>query len=603
MIPYKLLSVFASLPVASSHNIGVDWSAPPLQFTEGVPTYLNQVNPSMDRECPIHDAVFKRMCTLGTKMVRYLHWGAPPPGAPFPEMTEGVFNFTHTDEYVLDFMQCPNAEDSVINFDMWGGPKWLHWNNSNDYALRDPTGVEFGEWISRIVSWYTKGGFTDSRTGRVYKSGHYFKWKHYEVLNEPDLRPYMNLMVNESNPSGPKLPAYAAYTRIYDGIAGVLRRDHPELKLHALSLASIKDDWLSYFFDKANHAPGAPIPDYVTYHFYATPGSVILPNETGIGNWPNEFFGEAANFIPAAAAANTLVRKGSFGGDRVKVSVNEVGVIGGGLCPVNTLFNNSKQFWNVKAALWAYYYGELLRVGASSVASSQIIGYPAGEWTIRGVSVGLNYPCVSMLNWHDGSATATFWAVKMFADVLGNGNKSVFATNSSFNISVATTTPPPMPKVKCQAPFPYLSSSGDLCYNNADDAKHTAGPCGSWCAAFHGAGAGCGDGHLCPWVPPPGPPDPIQPKWPLPSVVYSIGFKLHARGVRALLLANTNSSEASVNVWGVMGSKMHVVDTEAGHGPVPYATKVLGSNEVQLGPLAVAIIEVLEDEHPGEVFI
>eukprot|EP00747_Dinoflagellata_sp_TGD_P115597 gnl/TRDRNA2_/TRDRNA2_172196_c0_seq12.p1 gnl/TRDRNA2_/TRDRNA2_172196_c0~~gnl/TRDRNA2_/TRDRNA2_172196_c0_seq12.p1 ORF type:complete len:604 (+),score=49.55 gnl/TRDRNA2_/TRDRNA2_172196_c0_seq12:73-1884(+) len=603
MIPYKLLSVFASLPVASSHNIGVDWSAPPLQFTEGVPTYLNQVNPSMDRECPIHDAVFKRMCTLGTKMVRYLHWGAPPPGAPFPEMTEGVFNFTHTDEYVLDFMQCPNAEDSVINFDMWGGPKWLHWNNSNDYALRDPTGVEFGEWISRIVSWYTKGGFTDSRTGRVYKSGHYFKWKHYEVLNEPDLRPYMNLMVNESNPSGPKLPAYAAYTRIYDGIAGVLRRDHPELKLHALSLASIKDDWLSYFFDKANHAPGAPIPDYVTYHFYSVPSTPLLANETGIGNWPWETFTQAAQFIGTAAQAYHSIRKGTFGGDSVKISVNEVGVIAGGFCPIRTLFNNSKLFWNLKAAVWAYYYGELLRVGASSVAFSQITGYPGNTWKIRGKDVNDNYPCVSMLDWHDGSGTAVYWAVKMFADVLGNGNKSVFATNSSFNISVATTTPPPMPKVKCQAPFPYLSSSGDLCYNNADDAKHTAGPCGSWCAAFHGAGAGCGDGHLCPWVPPPGPPDPIQPKWPLPSVVYSIGFKLHARGVRALLLANTNSSEASVNVWGVMGSKMHVVDTEAGHGPVPYATKVLGSNEVQLGPLAVAIIEIAEDEHPATQFI
>eukprot|EP00747_Dinoflagellata_sp_TGD_P115601 gnl/TRDRNA2_/TRDRNA2_172196_c0_seq16.p1 gnl/TRDRNA2_/TRDRNA2_172196_c0~~gnl/TRDRNA2_/TRDRNA2_172196_c0_seq16.p1 ORF type:complete len:589 (+),score=46.55 gnl/TRDRNA2_/TRDRNA2_172196_c0_seq16:73-1839(+) len=588
MIPYKLLSVFASLPVASSHNIGVDWSAPPLQFTEGVPTYLNQVNPSMDRECPIHDAVFKRMCTLGTKMVRYLHWGAPPPGAPFPEMTEGVFNFTHTDEYVLDFMQCPNAEDSVINFDMWGGPKWLHWNNSNDYALRDPTGVEFGEWISRIVSWYTKGGFTDSRTGRVYKSGHYFNWTNYEVMNEPNLQPYMSHFVNESNMSGPLLPPWAAYTRLYDGIAGVLRRDHPELKLHALSLASINADWTTYFFDEANHVAGTPIPSYVTYHSYVIP-STNLGNESGIGNWPFELFSQMAGLASRATQWNKVIRQGSFGGDRVKINVNEVGIIAGGHCPISTLFNNSKLFWNLKAAIWAYYYGELVRVGVSAVASSQITGYPANTWTIRGFVPHDNYPCVSMLDWHDGSGTAVYWAVKMFADILGAGNKSVFATNTS--------------TVKCEAPFPFISTSGDICFNNADDAKQGNGPCGSWCATTQHPGLGCPErpSHLCPWVPAPGPPMP--PHWPLSSVVYSIGFKLHARGARALLLANTNSSEYNVTVSGVVGSKMHVVDAEAGDGPVPYATKVLSSDEIRLGPLAVALIEMTEDEDPGIQFI
>lgn len=35
-----------------------------------------------------------------------------------PEMKEGVFDFTLTDQYVLDFMQAKNAEASVMNFDV-----------------------------------------------------------------------------------------------------------------------------------------------------------------------------------------------------------------------------------------------------------------------------------------------------------------------------------------------------------------------------------------------------------------------------------------------------------------------------------------------------
>ena len=38
----------------------------------------------------------------------------------------------------------------------------------------------------------------------------------------------------------------------------------------------------------------------------------------------------------------------------------QVGVIGGSLCPSSTLFSDAKLFWNLKAALWAYYYGELV---------------------------------------------------------------------------------------------------------------------------------------------------------------------------------------------------------------------------------------------------
>ena len=48
-------------------------------------------------------------------------------------------------------MACNNAEDSVINFD--AAPAWLHEGKDLGKPLRDPTGRELGEWISRILSW------------------------------------------------------------------------------------------------------------------------------------------------------------------------------------------------------------------------------------------------------------------------------------------------------------------------------------------------------------------------------------------------------------------------------------------------------------------
>ena len=95
--------------------VAVDWSAPAAATTTAIPTYLDQVNPSMDRASPMHDAAFSRMDKLGAKLVRYLHWSSSQ--APFAELEEGKFNFTKMDEYVLDFLACKNAPGSVMNFD------------------------------------------------------------------------------------------------------------------------------------------------------------------------------------------------------------------------------------------------------------------------------------------------------------------------------------------------------------------------------------------------------------------------------------------------------------------------------------------------------
>ena len=139
-------------------------------------------------------------------------------------------------------------------------------------------------------------------------------------------------------------------------------------------------------------------------------------------------FTQAADYMPLARRANAIARKSTWA-PNVKSFVNELGVIGFERCPVDTLFTSSKSFWNLKAALFGYYYGEFAGMGAVGIAASQFTGYPAGAYTIRGHSLLRNYPCVSLLNWNDGSGTAHFWALQMFIDVLGNGLKTVVPVN------------------------------------------------------------------------------------------------------------------------------------------------------------------------------
>ena len=80
--------------------------------------------------------------------------------------------------------------------------------------------------------------------------------------------------------------------------------------------------------------------------------------------------------------------------------------------------------------------------------------------------------------------------------------------------------------------------------------------------------------------------------WPLPSVVYSIGFKLLASGKKVVLLSNTNGTATAVSVHGASGGTIHTVDENAGHGTVAYSSVKLTSDVVKLAPSAFSLIEL-----------
>ncbi len=108
-----------------------------------------------------------------------MHWDPFRISYPLPNPPEDghtSWNFSEIDPYVVDFMNASNGRDAIINF----APiyKWGH----NATGFLDPTGVQAGEYFSRIISWYTKGGFIDE-FGQFHKSDFHYDWKYWEVLN------------------------------------------------------------------------------------------------------------------------------------------------------------------------------------------------------------------------------------------------------------------------------------------------------------------------------------------------------------------------------------------------------------------------------------
>ena len=96
-----------------------------------------------------------------------------------PAKGKTSWDFSQIDPLVEDFMEASAGHDSVINFSpmfSWG---------VNATGFDDPTGTVAGEYFSRIISWYTKGGFVDE-LGVKHVSNYSYAWKYWEVLNEVD---------------------------------------------------------------------------------------------------------------------------------------------------------------------------------------------------------------------------------------------------------------------------------------------------------------------------------------------------------------------------------------------------------------------------------
>jgi hypothetical protein len=189
--------------------------------------------------------------------------------------------------------------------------------------------VAAGEYFSRIVSYFTKGSFTDEY-GVTHGGGHHFNFTLWEVLNEP------NYYAHYQQPPSP----IATYTKIYDGVTSVLHRDHPQLTFAAMCWGGTQVSDFQYFFDRSNHNSTAPWPPaFVTFHIYSS---------------PSDMFGESlVGPLVNAAEIVSLVRAQS---PTTRVFMDELGIFG---CPdvnyTDTLDAGSQRvaFWNSRAAWFA----------------------------------------------------------------------------------------------------------------------------------------------------------------------------------------------------------------------------------------------------------
>ena len=125
-------------------------------------------------------------------------------------------------------------------------PPWWFWAPGADHRdFAEPTGVREGNYFSKVLDWYQKGGFTDE-LGVYHHSGHNFSWGFLEVLNEMD---YI---------AGPK------YIRWYDGVTKIVKANHPDIKFigncHAGQGAGDNASTWRQFLNRSAHAPGTPWP-------------------------------------------------------------------------------------------------------------------------------------------------------------------------------------------------------------------------------------------------------------------------------------------------------------------------------------------------------
>ena len=323
---------------------------------------------------------------------------------------------------MLDFLAAADSgvRTSIPNFStipqwLWAGrgdrsyypddPLGEVWDYEQGNALVDPTGYAVGEYYGRLLAHYIEGGFLDE--GGRWIPGYNLTFSHWEVLNELE------------HGLSPEL-----YTVLYDAIvAGILRwcpNGAKNLKFMGLALGGIDLNYITYFLNKTNHAPGIPI-DAISYHHYAGSNS----RDGGAnGSDYSAFFPSGEDFVQQIMQVQAARAASDF--PNVIMDADEVGIIlpddnDGQWTSLEPGF--PAVFWNAAAAYFAYLFGRTSQIGFDVLGESQLIGYPSipfqrgppinGPWTAPP-----QYPSVSILSWggafgNQGDGTARYWVLDL----------------------------------------------------------------------------------------------------------------------------------------------------------------------------------------------
>ena len=435
---FRLLFIPALLAVTAQWS---DAQETPFQFTihwdkavaesKTTPTLQVVVNPPLRRGTPVHDNAFQTLHDLGADYVRYVPW-LPYPRLGVAELEppkdgKTYWDFSLIDPMTIDFLEATKGHSVVLNFSTI--PQWMYktekpvgypddpnlavWDYEQGTELRDPTCQEVADYYARLLSWYTKGGFTDE-DGKQHQSGYHYSIPYWEVLNEVDSEHRMRPQT---------------YTRLYDAMVTAMKKVQPEIKFVGVSLAipGQNPDFFEYFLNSKNHQPGVTL-DYISYHFYAVPA----PDET-FDVQQHTVFSAADGFLNSVRYIEAIRKRLS---PATRTMINEIGIIsaddGGQTDPHHVTKPIPDAYWNLAGAEYAYLFAALTQLGIDVAGESQLVGYPT------------QFPSVSMVDWTNGKPNARIWVLKLLHDNFGPGDKIVeipadspFSPNSPYVTGLA----------------------------------------------------------------------------------------------------------------------------------------------------------------------
>lgn len=401
-------------------KVVLDWQKV-IATSRTTPTLQVVVNPMLRRGSPIHKQAFQALKGLQADYVRYVPW-LPYPKLAVAELeppngSNTSWDFSLIDPMTEDFMNATEGHSVIMNFSTI--PQWMFktekpvpypsdpdqavWNYTQGTEFRDTSLKEVADYYARLVSWYTRGGFTDE-FGKRHESGHNYKIDYWELLNEVDFEHQMS----------PE-----TYTRFYDASVQSMRAVQPQMKFVGMALATPTKmpNFFEYFLNPANHKPGIPL-DMISYHFYAIP----KPDET-MDTKQFTYFEQADKFLDVVRYIESIRQRLS---PSTRTTINEIGSID------SSDFGQEKPdyvypplpdaYWNLSGSLFAYLYAELARQGIDIAGESQLMGYPT------------QFPSVSMVDWKTGKPNARYWVLKLLHDHFGPGDKLVSTSTDTAGV-------------------------------------------------------------------------------------------------------------------------------------------------------------------------
>jgi hypothetical protein len=386
---------------AQSQSLNVNWNET-ISVSRSTPTLQVVGNPMLRRKAAMHDASFSALKELNADYVRYVPWFPYPKLAVAelePPADKTSWDFTLIDPMTIDFLENTKGHSVILNFSTI--PQWMFktdkpvayptdpnqvgWGYSGGTMLRDTTMKELTDYYVRLISWYSKGGFTDE-LGKYHKSGYHYDIPYWEVLNEPDLEHSMSPQ---------------SYTKIYDAMVTAIKKIAPNIKFVGMALAYEKPEWFEYFLNPANHKPGIPI-DMISYHCYANAN-----DNQKFDAYEYSVFDKAEAFINSVNYIENIRKRLS---PNTKTDINELGTF------VSEEMRNqpiTPAYWNLSASVYTYFFIELSKRGIDVIGESQLVGFPT------------QFPDVSMINYINNKPNARFWVLKMIKDNIKPGCKLI----------------------------------------------------------------------------------------------------------------------------------------------------------------------------------